>query len=151
MIQHLGVQILPRGPKDARSTDDGLLWFVTAPEYYEYRGRERLEKDVDRAVDRGARPRLPREVGAPAPGEFPDLSDLEARIERGGVVPRLEAVQRLPARSPGMRPSTGDGPALEGAPERRSTSPRERDSPRAGPDHLKFTKVYIATRAISYS
>ncbi len=96
VIQHLGVQVIPRGPKLARSTDDGLLWFVPAPEYYEYRGRERLEKPWNGpSSGRMAHVYLARSI-LPLPFDLRMLGELEHRVEREEWSPRLEAVERPP-------------------------------------------------------
>ena len=95
VIEHLGVQILPRGPKQARSTDDGLLWFLPAPEYYEYRGRERLERAWSGPGHGGmAHVYLARSL-LPLTFDLPMLAEQEARIEREEWLPRIEAAQRL--------------------------------------------------------
>ena len=36
VADHLGLKVYSRGPR-VRGTDDSLLWFVPAPEYYEFR------------------------------------------------------------------------------------------------------------------
>ena len=94
VVRHLGLQTQPRGPNETRATDDSILWFLPAPEYYEFRARERSEKGWN----------------GPSPGGFahvylskslvpfpPELGDLEARIEAEEWRPRVEALQR-PAR-----------------------------------------------------
>ncbi|MGI0131794.1 MAG: hypothetical protein ACREDK_01665 [Thermoplasmata archaeon] len=92
VVRHLGLQTSPRGPNDVRATDDSILWFLPAPEYYEFRARERSGKGWT----------------GPSPGGFahvyltrsllpfaPELSDLEARIEAEEWRPRVEALQRV--------------------------------------------------------
>jgi len=37
LVGHLGLRVTQRGPRAGRGSDDGLVWFVPAPEYYEYR------------------------------------------------------------------------------------------------------------------
>jgi hypothetical protein len=94
VIQHLGVRILQRGPKGARATDDALLWFLPAPEYYEFRSRERLGKEWTGPSTGGfAHVYLAKSV-LPLPGEFPHLADLETRIEAEEWSPRLDALAR---------------------------------------------------------
>lgn len=92
VARHLDLQVQARGPHDARSTDDGVMWFLPAPEYYQFR------------ADR----RTPRGWTGPRPGGYAhvylakslvpltrDLSDLEARIEQEEWRPRLEALERV--------------------------------------------------------
>ncbi|MCI4358689.1 MAG: hypothetical protein L3J95_06150 [Thermoplasmata archaeon] len=96
VILHLGLQVIPRGPKQARSTDDGLLWFVPAPEYYEYRGQERLGKGwTGPSTGEMAHVYLARSL-LPLPFDLPMLEELETRIEREEWSPRLQAVHALP-------------------------------------------------------
>ncbi|HEV2316297.1 MAG TPA: hypothetical protein VGV89_01815 [Thermoplasmata archaeon] len=44
VVLHLGLKVQTRSPRDTRFTDDGLVWFLPAPEYYEYRARQRSGK-----------------------------------------------------------------------------------------------------------
>lgn len=37
VVSHLGLRVTQRGPRAGRGSDDGLVWLVPAPEYYEYR------------------------------------------------------------------------------------------------------------------
>jgi hypothetical protein len=37
LLSHLGIRIASHGPRAGRGTDDGIVWFAPAPEYYEYR------------------------------------------------------------------------------------------------------------------
>jgi hypothetical protein len=37
VVNHLGMRVTQRGPRAGRGSDDGLVWFVPAPEYYEFR------------------------------------------------------------------------------------------------------------------
>ena len=36
LTDYLGLRVVGRGPRAGRGTDDGLVWFVPAPEYYEF-------------------------------------------------------------------------------------------------------------------
>jgi hypothetical protein len=94
VVQHLGLQVYSRGPR-LRGTDDALLWFVPAPEYYEYRS----------VVEAGKRWSAPS--GAPFahvyvakslfpfPKEFSQLAETEFRIEEEEWRPGVEALQRV--------------------------------------------------------
>jgi hypothetical protein len=94
VIQHLGVQVVLRGPKEARSTDDALLWFVPAPEYYEFRAYERSGKPWNGPGTGGlARVYLAKGV-LPLPGEIEELAHREQRIEHEEWRPRVEALAR---------------------------------------------------------
>jgi hypothetical protein len=37
LVDYLGLRVTERGPRAGRGTDDGMVWFAPAPEYYEYR------------------------------------------------------------------------------------------------------------------
>jgi hypothetical protein len=89
--EHLRLKIQRRGPHDLKSTDDGLIWFVPAPEYYAYRAHEWTGKDWTGFPNgRLAHVYLAKSVLPLAD----DLSELEGRIEAMEWRPRLEAIQR---------------------------------------------------------
>jgi hypothetical protein len=44
VVQYLGLEVKRRAPGGTRFTDDGLLWFLPADEYYAFRESERLGK-----------------------------------------------------------------------------------------------------------
>jgi hypothetical protein len=37
LVAHLGLRVTQRGPRAGRGSDDGIVWIVPAPDYYEYR------------------------------------------------------------------------------------------------------------------
>lgn len=91
--QHLGLKVEARGPHGQKMTDDSLVWFIPAPEYYEFA-----------AVLRAGR----RWLG-PGPGGFPhlyltkslfpldpDLEAAERAVETLDWRPRLSTASRLP-------------------------------------------------------
>jgi hypothetical protein len=94
VVQHLGLQVYSRGPR-LRGTDDALLWFVPAPEYYEYRS----------VVEAGKRWSGPSGTPFahvyvakslfPFPKEFAQLAETEFRIEEEEWRPGVEALQRV--------------------------------------------------------
>jgi hypothetical protein len=91
--QHLRLKVQRRGPNQLRSTDDGLIWFLPAPEYYEFRAREWAGKEWTGPSSGGlAHVYLARSI-IPLPNE---LNELESRIESIEWRPRLEALQRNP-------------------------------------------------------
>jgi hypothetical protein len=95
VIEHLGMQIVPRGPKEARSTDDSIVWFVPAPEYYEFHGKLRLDKPWTGPLTNSlAHVYIARSL-LPLPMDLTSLTELEDRIEREEWYPRLETVQRI--------------------------------------------------------
>ena len=95
VIRHLGLQVYSRGPRAGRGTDDRLLWFVPAPEYYEYRsvveaGRRWSEPSngpfAHVYVAKSLLP-FPRDIGG--------LAEFELRIEQEEWRPGIEALQRV--------------------------------------------------------
>jgi hypothetical protein len=94
VADHLGLKVFSRGPR-VRGTDDTLLWFVPAPEYYEYRSIAGSGKAwTGPAGGPFAHVYLARSL-LPFPREFAQLAELEFRIEREEWRPGVEALQRL--------------------------------------------------------
>ncbi|HTT72930.1 MAG TPA: hypothetical protein VMG99_02095 [Thermoplasmata archaeon] len=95
VVQHLGVQVANRGPRGARGTDDSLLWFVPAPEYYEYRAIVESGKPWS-APSSGpfAHIYLAKSL-FPFPKEFGALAELEFRLEEDEWRPGIEGLQRV--------------------------------------------------------
>ncbi len=90
---HLRLKVQRRGPKGLKSTDDGLIWFLPAPEYYEFRAREWTGRPwVGPAGGSLAHVYLARSVVPLAE----HLAELEDRIESAEWRPRLGALTRLP-------------------------------------------------------
>lgn len=94
VVQHLGLRIYSRGPR-LRGTDDALVWFVPAPEYYEYRS-------VVEAGKRWAGPTgspfahvYVAKSLLPFSREFGQLAELDYRIEVEEWRPAVEALQRV--------------------------------------------------------
>lgn len=95
VIRHLGLQVYSRGPRAGRGTDDRIVWFVPAPEYYEFRS----------VVDSGkawtgptsgpfAHVYLAKSL-VPFPRELGLLAEVEVRIEEEEWRPGVEALQRV--------------------------------------------------------
>jgi hypothetical protein len=94
VVQHLGLRVHARGPK-LRGTDDRILWFVPAPEYYEYRSVVDAGKTwVGPSGAPFARVYVAKSL-FPFPREFQPLADLEYRIEEEEWRPAVEALQRV--------------------------------------------------------
>ncbi|MCI4363273.1 MAG: hypothetical protein L3K13_03095 [Thermoplasmata archaeon] len=89
--RHLGLHIQAAEPGQPRFTDDSLLWFLPAPEYYEFRTQERSGKRWQGPSGGGlARVYLAR---SELPGHE-ELEEVEARIEREEWPARVELVAR---------------------------------------------------------
>jgi hypothetical protein len=94
VVQHLGLQVYSRGPR-LRGTDDTLVWFVPAPEYYEYRSVVESGKPWGGPTGGGfAHVYLAKSL-LPFPREFGQLAELEYRIEADEWRPAVEALQRV--------------------------------------------------------
>lgn len=95
VIQYLGLQSQARPPRNARSTDDTLLWFLPAPEYYEFRSHEWSGRDWGGPSTGGlAHVYLARAV-LPLPVELAELARAESVIEGAEWRPRAEALGRV--------------------------------------------------------
>ena len=94
VVQHLGLHVYSRGPK-LRGTDDRIIWFVPAPEYYEYRSVVEAGKTWDGPSGGPfARVYVTKSL-FPFPKEFQPLAELEYRIEEEEWQPTVEALQRV--------------------------------------------------------
>jgi hypothetical protein len=95
VVQHLGLQVYSRGPRAGRGTDDGVVWFVPAPEYYEYRSVVEAGRTWT-APSSGpfVHVYIARSL-FPFPKEFAQLAELEFRIEEEEWRPGIEALQRV--------------------------------------------------------
>jgi hypothetical protein len=94
VVQHLGLHVYTRGSK-LRGTDDGIVWFVPAPEYYEYRSVVAAGKAWNGPSSGPfARVYVMRSL-FPFPREVPMLAELEYRIEEEEWRPAVEALQRV--------------------------------------------------------
>ncbi len=93
VARHLGLRVAFRGPSELRSTDDSLIWFLPAPEYYEFRARERAGKTWT-----GPSPGGPAHVylAKSLLPFLPELDEMESRIEAIDWRPRTEALTRGP-------------------------------------------------------
>ena len=95
VVRHLGLQVAPRGPNGTKATDDTLLWFLPAPEYYEYRAQERSARGWNGPTPGGfAHVYLAKSL-LPLERDLGELSALESRIESEEWRPRVEALQRI--------------------------------------------------------
>jgi hypothetical protein len=94
VIQYLGIQSHLRPPRNARSTDDTLLWFLPAPEYYEFRAQEWAGRAWSGPSTGGlAHVYLARAV-LPMPVDLSELARSEATIEAEEWRPRAETLGR---------------------------------------------------------
>jgi hypothetical protein len=95
VVRHLGLQVYSRGVKTSRGTDDRMIWFVPAPEYYEYRSVvERRRPWTGPSSGPFAHVYLIKSL-VPFPRELAQLAELEVRIEEEEWRPGVEALQRV--------------------------------------------------------
>lgn len=93
--KHLGVQTQPRGENGIRATDDTLIWFLPAPEYYEFRARDWAEKPWTGPSPGGfAHVYLARSI-LPMPKGLDELAQFESKLEAEEWKPRVEALARV--------------------------------------------------------
>lgn len=91
VARHLGIETALRGDPELRGTDDQVIWFLPAPEYYEFRAHQRAEKAwTGPSVGGFAHVYLSRGI---VPMD-PELAQLEGEIEAEEWHPRLEAIAR---------------------------------------------------------
>ncbi|MGB6501729.1 MAG: hypothetical protein WBG19_10120 [Thermoplasmata archaeon] len=94
VAEHLGLKVYSRGSR-VRGTDDSLVWFVPAPEYYEYRSLTEDGKAwTGPAGGAFAHVYLAKSL-VPFPKGLGDLAEQEFRIETEEWRPGVEALQRL--------------------------------------------------------
>ncbi|MGI0052880.1 MAG: hypothetical protein ACREC5_05295, partial [Thermoplasmata archaeon] len=92
VITHVRLKVLTRPPNDLRFTDDSILWFLPAPEYYEYRARQRSPRGWHGPSGGGmAHVYLARSL-VPWSEE---LDRLERRIDSEEWMPRLRLIERV--------------------------------------------------------
>lgn len=94
LVQHLGLLVYSRGPR-LRGTDDSIVWFVPAPEYYEYRSIvEAGRRYAGPSGSPFAHVYLAKSL-VPFPKELGALAQTEFRIESEEWRPAVEALQRV--------------------------------------------------------
>lgn len=94
VVEHLGLQVYSRGPR-LRVTDDRIVWFVPAPEYYEYRSVVDAGKSwTGPSGGAFARVYVAKSL-FPFPKEFQQLAEVEYRLEDEEWRPAMEALQRV--------------------------------------------------------
>lgn len=94
VAQHLGLHVYARGPR-VRGTDDSLLWFLPAPEYYEFRAVVESGKRWTGPSDGPfAHVYLAKSL-VPFSNDFGHLAEREFRIEEDEWRPGIAALQRV--------------------------------------------------------
>jgi hypothetical protein len=95
VLRHLGIQVYSRGPRAGRGTDDRIVWFVPAPEYYEYRSVVEAGRTWNApASGPFAHVYVARSL-VPFPRDFAQLAELELRIEEEEWRPGIDALQKV--------------------------------------------------------
>jgi hypothetical protein len=95
VVQHLGIKSYAKGGLRARGTDDTLIWFLPAPEYYEYRSVVEAGRPWTGPMGSTfAHVYLAKSL-FPFPREFAQLAETEYRIEEEEWRPGVEALHRM--------------------------------------------------------
>jgi hypothetical protein len=94
VAQHLGLQVYSRGAR-VRGTDDSLIWFLPAPEYYEFRTVVGSEKRwTGPSSGLFAHVYLAKSL-VPLPKELAHLAEVDYRIEEEEWRPGVAALQKV--------------------------------------------------------
>jgi hypothetical protein len=95
VLRHLNLQVYSRGPRAGRGTDDRTIWFVPAPEYYEYRSVVESGKGWTGPSNGPFAHVYAAKSLFPFPRELAQLAELELRIEEEEWRPGIEALQKV--------------------------------------------------------
>jgi hypothetical protein len=95
VLRHLNIQVYSRGPRAGRGTDDRTIWFVPAPEYYEYRSVVEGGKTWNGPSNGPFAHVYVAKSLFPFPRDFAQLAELEVRIEEEEWRPGIEALQKV--------------------------------------------------------
>jgi hypothetical protein len=95
VVRHLNLQVYSRGPRAGRGTDDRTIWFVPAPEYYEYRSVVESGRGWTGPSSGPFAHVYVAKSLFPFPREFAQLAELELRIEEEEWRPGIEALQKV--------------------------------------------------------
>jgi hypothetical protein len=94
-VEQLGIGTHPHLESGIRSTEDTFVWFVPAPEYYEFKAALRRPKGWT-GPSPGGFPHVYVARGVvPFRSELPELDRTERHVEEGELRPRLEALERV--------------------------------------------------------
>lgn len=96
LITHLGIEEYPLSPGRARGTDDTVVWFLPAREYYEYRAGERSGSWKGPSVGGSAHVYVAKGILPIARGLM-GLDRMESEIENGDWAVTAEALRRTPS------------------------------------------------------
>ncbi len=95
VAQHLRLEVTSRPPRRLRGTDDTVVWFVPAPEYYAFRRAEAEERPWADPSGFGVGHVYLAKSLHPFPRELSQLAETESRIEQEEWRPGIEALQRV--------------------------------------------------------
>jgi len=95
VLRHLNLQVYSRGPRAGRGTDDRIVWFVPAPEYYEYRSVVESGKGWSGPSSGPFAHVYVMKSLVPFPREIGQLAELELRVEEEEWRPGIEALQKV--------------------------------------------------------
>ncbi|MCI4365214.1 MAG: hypothetical protein L3K10_04030 [Thermoplasmata archaeon] len=95
LLDHLGVRVLQRGPRAHRGTDDGLVWFAPAPEFYEFRSLTAEGKPYSQPSNGPFGSVYVTNALYPFPRGLAELPEREKEIEENEWRPAVRMVQRV--------------------------------------------------------
>ena len=104
LVEYLGLTVEVRGPRMGRRTDDQMIWFLPAPEYYEFRAAEGAPMAWKGRSHGGMAHVYVAKATLPGPKALSGLADMESHIETEDWTRAIEALQRGPA-APGRASS----------------------------------------------
>ena len=94
LVEFLGLKVEVPGPRMGRRTDDQMIWFVPAPEYYAFRSAEGAPARWKGPSLGGMAHIYVAKALLPGPRSLPELAELESRIETEDWGRAVEVLQR---------------------------------------------------------
>ena len=95
LLEHLGIVVTVGGPRGGRRTDDQVIWFLPAPEYYAYRTAEAAGGEYRGPSLGGMAHVYVAKSLLPGPRGLSALGDMEEEIESVEWSRGVEALQRV--------------------------------------------------------
>jgi hypothetical protein len=95
LLSHLGIRVASRGPRAGRGTDDGIVWFAPAPEYYEYRTVRGSGRPYNQPSSGPFAHVYLANSMYPLPKGVEQVEELDNRIEAEEWRPAIKVLQRV--------------------------------------------------------
>lgn len=94
LVEYLGLTVEVRGPRMGRRTNDQMIWFVPASEYYDFRAAEGAPTGWKGPSLGGMAHVYVAKAMLPGPRSLAGLAELESQIETEDWTRAVEALQR---------------------------------------------------------